>query len=136
MAAIVVVAGASHLGPLSAAEGGGSEPESASPKSPVRVNIVDYADAGEEPGTLKLAGVAIAGSAVYIFLDDKPFAKVIAGDDGQWSVEDKADLGDKVHTIRVEQYDDATRMLAARATFNIERAKPGGDKASPQTVEP
>lgn len=129
MAAIVVAAGAPLLSAAWAAEG-------ESPKSPIRVNTVDYVKADEGPGTLKLDGIAIAGSDVYIFVDDKPLARAVAADDGTWSIEEKTALDDKVHTVRVEQYDMTTRMLAARAQFNIALSKPDADADGPEKAEP
>ncbi|MFW2392745.1 MAG: hypothetical protein ACN4EH_10165 [Methyloceanibacter sp.] len=96
------------------------EASSPSPKSPIRVKIVDYAKAEEGPGTLKLSGTAIAGSKVFVYVDDKPFADVVAGDgDGAWSVEDKVPLDDGVHGDRVEQFDKKTNQLAGRAMFSM-----------------
>lgn len=127
MVAIVVAIGAASAG--WAAEG-------ESPKSPIRVNKVDYVKAEEGPGTLKLDGIAIANSDVYIYVDDEPLGRAIAGDDGKWSIEEKAALDDKVHTVRVEQYDMTTRMLAARAQFNIALSKPDADDKAPEKTEP
>jgi len=93
---------------------------SPSPKSPIRVQVVDYVKAEEGPGTLKLSGTAIAGSKVFVYVDDKPFAEVAAGDgDGAWSTEDKIPLGDGVHGVRVEQFDKQTNQLAGRAMFSM-----------------
>lgn len=98
---------------------------SPSPKSPIRVKIVDYAKAEEGPGTLKLSGTAIAGSDVFVYVDDEPFAKVSAGaEDGQWGAEDKIALDDSVHSVRVEQFDKATDLLAGRAMFSISLSPP------------
>ncbi|MGH6736616.1 MAG: hypothetical protein ACRECX_11135 [Methyloceanibacter sp.] len=134
-AALAIALGTICMAPAMAAEGEGGA-ESASPKSPIHVDVVDYADAGEGPGTLKLAGTALAGSAVYIFMDDKPLGKVIADGDGKWSVENTVELGDAVHQVRVEQYDDTTRMLAARAMFSLSRAKPNDGKGAAEGDAP
>ncbi|MHA1517945.1 MAG: hypothetical protein ACTSYK_05005 [Alphaproteobacteria bacterium] len=101
------------------------EASSPSPKSPIRVKVVDYAKAEEGPGTLKLSGTAIAGNKVHIYVDDKPFAEVLAGSsDGAWSVEDKIPLDDTVHSVRVEQFDKETSMLSGRAMFSISLRPP------------
>ncbi len=100
------------------------------------MSIVDYAKAEEGPGTLKLAGTAIANSSVYIYVDGKPFAQVVADGDGKWSAEDKTALDDEVHQIRVEQFDDKTRMLAGRAMFNISLTKPDPANMPPPGVRP
>jgi hypothetical protein len=137
-AAFALVLGASFVMPATAAEGEApladvvGEASSPSPKSPIKVSLVDYVKDGEGPGTLKLAGKAIAGSSVYIYLDDKPFAQVVADDEGMWSAEDKSEMGDEVHTIRVEQFDEKTRLLAGRAQFSISLTKPDGPGAAPK----
>jgi hypothetical protein len=139
--AIVVIAGASHVAPVVAEENGPAdvvgEASSPSPKSPIKVSVVDYAKDGEDAGTLKLAGTAIPNSDVYIYVDSKPFAQVIADGDGKWSAEDKTTLDATVHQVRVEQFDDTTRMLAGRAMFNISLAPPSPeDLAAPPAGRP
>jgi hypothetical protein len=109
------------------------EASSPSPKSPIRVKVVDYAKAEEGPGTLKLSGTAIAGSSVYVYVDNKPFAEIVAGDgDGAWNAEDKIALDDGVHSVRVEQFDKETNVLAGRAMFSISLTPPSPeDLAAP-----
>jgi hypothetical protein len=143
-AALAVVFGVSHLAPAVAAEGEAPdadvvvEASSPSPKSPIRVKVVDYVKESDGPGTFKLSGTAIAGSSVYIYLDDKPFAQVVAAkDDGAWSAEDKVEIDDKVHVVRVEQFDEATNLLAGRAQFSISLGKPSAeDLAAPPSRMP
>jgi hypothetical protein len=101
------------------------EASSPSPKSPIRVKVVDYQKAEEGPGTLKLSGTAIAGSDVFIYFDDKPFAQVVAAEgDGAWAVEDKIEIDEAVHSVRVEQFDETTNMLSGRAQFSISLTPP------------
>ncbi|HUU23947.1 MAG TPA: hypothetical protein VMW68_00060, partial [Methyloceanibacter sp.] len=106
---------------------------SPSPKSPIHVDIVDYQKAEEGPGTFKLSGTAIAGKDVYIYLDEKPIAQVPAAEgDGAWSAEEKVEIDDKVHVVRVEQLDEVTNMMAARAQFSISLSPPSPeDLAAP-----
>jgi hypothetical protein len=100
-----------------------------SPKSPIKVKTIDYQDAAHK---LKLAGTALPGSALYLFFDDAPLAKVDADSGGNWTLEQDMELGGGRHTLRAEQYDPATRMLAGRAMITIERAdSPDAGKASP-----
>jgi hypothetical protein len=137
-AAFAFVLGVAHVAPVLAAEGESTqadvvgEASSPSPKSPIKVSIVDYVKEGDGPGTLKLAGTAIASSDVYIYLDDKPFAHIVAADDGKWSVEDKTELDDSAHVVRVEQFDETTRMLAGRAQFNISLSPPDPADMAPR----
>ncbi len=138
MAACALVLGVSHVAPVLAAEGEApqadvvGEASSPSPKSPIKVKVVDYAKAEEGPGTLKLSGTAIASSNIYIYIDDQPFAQIAAAADGNWSIEDKTELDDKVHVVRVEQFDETTRMLAGRAQFSISLSPPDPADLAPR----
>lgn len=109
------------------------EASSPSPKSPIRVKVVDYQKAEEGPGTFKLSGIAIAGKKVYIYLDEKPIAEVVAAEgDGTWAAEEKVEIDDKVHVVRVEQLDEKTNLPAARAQFRISLSPPSPeDLAAP-----
>jgi hypothetical protein len=108
--------------------------EARPPKSPLRLSTVDYEDAGEGAGKLKVAGIALPGKELYLFLDDQPLAKVVPDDGGKWSIESDLKLGDGRHTLRADQYDETTQMLAARAMVSIERAKAG--EATPGQAAP
>lgn len=119
-------------GEQSAAEGAASEAGDAqppSPRSPLRVNSIDYQDNGDQAGKLTLAGIALPGNELFIYLDDQPLATVVPDEGGTWSVESETKLEDGRHTIRAEQFDPNTRMLAARAMVSIERAKQPPDGA-------
>jgi hypothetical protein len=105
-----------------------AQAETPPPRSPLRVNSFDYEDAGEA-GKLTIAGVALPGNDLYLYFDDRPLAKVVPDEAGQWSVESNLKLDDGRHTLRAEQYDPTTRMLAARAMVTIARAKQPSDGA-------
>jgi hypothetical protein len=109
---------------------GGSEAEPQSPRSPIRVNTIDFQDTGGGSGKLTLAGIALPGNELYLFLDDEPFAKVLPDDGGKWSVESETKLDEGRHTFRADQYDPASEMLAARAMVSIERRKQGSGEAA------
>jgi len=143
--AIVAMIGAAGLYPKSApaaedapAAGGGDAAPTV-PTSPLRLSTVDYVDDGNGSGTLKVAGIALPGKELYLFLDDEPLAKAVPDDGGKWSIESAMKLGEGRHTIRADQYDTATDMLAARAMVSIERAKPGetpADASPPKATTP
>ena len=99
------------------------------PKSPLRLSTVDYIDTDNGSGKLTIAGIALPGKELYLFFDDQPLAKALPDDGGKWSIESEMKLGEGRHTIRADQYDTASDMLAARATVSIERAKPGSGEA-------
>jgi hypothetical protein len=108
---------------------------SRSPRSPIRLNSFDYQDNGDQAGKLRLAGIALPGNDLYIYFDNQPLSKVIPDEGGKWSLESEMKLGDGRHTIRAEQYDPNTRILAARAMVSIERAKQPPD-GPPKTSAP
>jgi len=114
----------------------GSETASHVPKSPIRFTTVDFQETGGESGKLKLAGTALSGTAVYLYFDDQPFAKVDADAEGKWAAEGEMKLDDGRHTFRAEQYDENTRLLAGRAMVAIERAKPGTGEAAKGQAAP
>jgi hypothetical protein len=105
------------------------------PRAPLRVNKVDFQETGEG-GKLSLAGEALPGRDLYLFLDDAPFATVTPDGGGKWSYESAMKLDDGRHTLRADQYDQATDILAARAIVTIQRAKPGAGGGPPDTPAP
>ncbi len=106
--------------------------EEQGPRAPLRLDTVDFQDTGDGSGNLKLAGIALPGKELYLFLDDQPFANVLPDDGGNWSIEKDMKLDTGRHTFRADQYDAETGMLAARAMVSIERAKqPAEDNAAP-----
>jgi hypothetical protein len=119
----------SLLGPEAKAAAKQPDTGDHSPKSPIRLKTIDYQDAAHK---LKLAGTALPGSPLYLFFDDAPLARVDADSEGNWTLEQDVELGGGKHTLRAEQYDPATRMLAGRAMITIERADSSdAGKASP-----
>jgi len=104
--------------------------ESHVPKAPLKLSTIDFEDAGNGAGKLKLAGIALPGKELHLFLDDQPLTDVLPDETGNWSVESDAKLGDGRHTVRADQYDTDTNMLAARAMITFEQAKqPPKDEA-------
>jgi len=109
--------------PADAAAGG----EAAPPMQhtpPIKFMTVDYQDAGQDTGKMKLAGTAGPGTTLYLYFDDQPFSKLVADGEGKWSLESDMKLETGRHTFRAEQYEESG-MLAARAMVTIERVPPG-----------
>ena len=125
------LAGAGDSAPDGAAPATQSEAASRPAKAPLRLNTVDFQDTAEGSGKLTLGGIAIPGSELFLFLDEEPIGKVMPDSGGKWSYESPLTLGDGRHTLRADQYDQATQMLAARAIVTIARAKPEGGGAAP-----
>lgn len=111
----------------------GSETETHSPRSPLRLSTVDYQDTAEGSGKLTVAGIALPGKELHLFLDGQPFAQLRPDDAGNWSIEKETKLDDGRHTIRADQYDEDTEMMAARAIVSFQRAKqsPEEEHAAP-----
>ena len=103
-------------------------------KPPIRLTTVDYQDAGEAAGKMKLAGTADAGTTVYIYFDDQPLTNLVADGQGKWSFEGDMKLEAGEHTLRAEQYDEASGMLSGRASVTLARVPPAG--AAPDGTAP
>ena len=53
---------------------------------------------------MTLAGTAPAGTVLYLFFDDNPFAKLDVDDQGKWSVEKEVKLENGDHAIQREPF--------------------------------
>ena len=124
-------AGAGDSAPEAAAQAEEASKAPSPPKAPLRLNTVDFQDTAEGSGKLTLGGIAIPGRELFLFLDESPIGKVMPDEGGKWSYEGAMTLGDGRHTLRADQYDVASEMLAARAIVTIARAKPQGGGAAP-----
>lgn len=124
-------AGAGDSAPEGAAPAEEASKAPSPPKAPLRLNTVDFQDTAEGSGKLTLGGIAIPGRELFLFLDESPIGKVMPDEGGKWSYEGAMTLGDGRHTLRADQYDVASEMLAARAIVTIARAKPQGGGAAP-----
>ena len=113
----------SLIAPEGAQDESSGEPPRHEP--PIRFTTFDYQDAGDAGGKVTLAGTAPAGTVLYIFFDDNPFAKLDVDDQGKWSVEKEVKLENGNHAIRADQYNETTRMLSGRAMVTIARVPPG-----------
>ena len=96
--------GSAFAGGAASVPEGGTPAEAASPppKSPIRLSTIDFQDTAEGAGKLTIAGVALPGSEVYLFLDDEPFATVMPDDGGKWSIESGMKLENGRHTLRAD----------------------------------
>lgn len=142
MAAVSLWANTAHTTESDAADQGvpgqpqpNTDPEQPSdvhpPRSPLRLNTIDYQDAGDKPGKLTVAGIALPGKELALFLDDKSFANLMPDESGNWSFAGEVKLGDGRHSLRADQYDSETNMLAARAMVTFEQAKQPTQDAAP-----
>jgi hypothetical protein len=99
-----------------------------SPRSPLRVDSFDYQDGGADAGKVSIAGIALPNNELFLYFDDQPLARVVPDDGGKWSVESDLKMANGRHTLRAEQFDPVTHMLAARAMISIQRSEqPSGE---------
>jgi len=115
--------------------GAGSDEHPHPPRSPLRLSTVDY-QAAEGSGKLTIAGIALPGKELYIFLDDQPFAELRPDDSGNWSLAKEMKLDDGRHTFRADQYDEDSQMVAARAIVTFQRAKQPSEEEHAAPAEP
>jgi hypothetical protein len=125
------LAGAGDSAPEGAAPAAQENEAASPPKAPLRLSTVDFQDTAEGSGKLTLGGIAIPGKELFLFLDEAPIGSVMPDDGGKWSYEGAMTLGDGRHTLRADQYDQTSQMLAARAIVTIARAKPEGGGTAP-----
>jgi hypothetical protein len=125
------LAGAGDSAPEGAAPAVQENEAASPPKAPLRLSTVDFQDTAEGSGKLTLGGIAIPGKELFLFLDEAPIGSVMPDDGGKWSYEGAMTLGDGSHTLRADQYDQTSQMLAARAIVTIARAKPEGGGTAP-----
>jgi hypothetical protein len=102
--------------------------EAPAPRSPLRVESFDYQDAREGAGKVTIAGIALPNNELFLYFDDQPLARVVPDDGGKWRVESDLKMANGQHTLRAEQFDPVTQMLAARAMISIQRSEqPSGE---------
>lgn len=102
------------------------------PAPPVKINTLEYQDAGKDSGKISLSGVGDANVRVFLFFDDEPLAQTMIGSDGTWAIEIEKKLPEGEHTVRADTYDEKTGMVSGRASVRLGR-EPGA--AAPETAE-
>ena len=91
------------------------ESESTVPRSPIRLSTVDYIDTDGGSGKLTIAGVALPGKELYLFLDDQPLAL------------GERDMG---AVVVLREHDVARRMGQARRAGQDDRCGQAGREYS------
>ena len=95
------------------------------------MSTIDYQDAGDKPGKLTVAGVALPGKELFLFLDDQPFTNTLPDASGNWSVESEMKLTDGRHTFRADQYDKDTQYAGGSRDDHL-RACQGAHSRTPR----
>ena len=74
----------------------------------------------DQSGSIQFSGHAHPGSAVHLFVDNKPAAEVKADDAGKWTYADAASIPAGTHDLRADEI-DAGGSVAARVTLPFKR---------------
>ena len=109
------------------------------PKPPVKIGKLEYRDTGQDSGKISLSGDGQPNVQLYLFFDQQPLGEVTIGDDGLWAFEIEKKLEDGEHTIRADTYDEATGVVAGRASVRLgrepEAAEPEATPAEPAVAQ-
>jgi len=89
------------------------------PAGGLSLDIVDYDDAGR----LTIAGTALPGSAVRLFLDDDSLGRTEAGANGRWQITPDRTVPYGVRTLRAERLGTDGRVVAS-VSSPFARARP------------
>lgn len=93
-----------------------AEASAGAPKVP-EISAIDYDSAGRAI----LSGRAPGGARLFVYLDNQPIGETAANADGFWSFTPAAPIAPGLHVIRVDQVDQAGKVLA-RAQTPFEQA--------------
>lgn len=85
-------------------------------KGPV-ILAIDY----DAEGRAILSGKSPAGARLFVYVDNKPIGETVADEDGSWSFTPAEQVAPGLHVIRIDQVDEAGKVLA-RAETPFEQA--------------
>lgn len=94
------------------------------PDAGLTVDAVDYDDAGN----LTISGHAPVDARVHLYLNTDFLGRASSDAKGTWSLSPEAPVEPGLYSLRVDQVDDAGKVLA-RVTFPFSRAEPISDMA-------
>jgi nucleoid-associated protein YgaU len=89
--------------------------------SKLALNVVDYDDKGE----IRFAGIAPPGSALRVYIDNRPVGDARADSQGRWSLQPGSTVPSGDHRLRVDQLTQAGRV-AARIAVPFQRTAIAG----------
>jgi nucleoid-associated protein YgaU len=93
-----------------------AEASAGAPKVP-EISAIDY----DSTGRAILSGRAPGGARLFVYLDNESIGETVADADGFWSFTPSAPIEPGLHVIRVDQVDQAGKVLA-RAQTPFEQA--------------
>ncbi len=98
----------------------------------VSLDLIDY----DEAGGVSLAGRARPGSAVRLYLDGALAGEARAADDGSWRLGPSVEVKPGVYTLRLDETDEAGRVLSRVETpFRREAFADGAVQPGTMTVQ-
>jgi nucleoid-associated protein YgaU len=93
-----------------------AEASAGAPKGP-EISAIDY----DPEGRAILSGRAPGGARLFVYLDNQSIGETAASEDGFWSFTPEKPIAPGLHVIRVDQVDEAGKVLA-RAQTPFEQA--------------
>ncbi len=88
----------------------------------VSIDVVDY----DDNGRLIIAGRAVAGAVIIIYLDNRPIGQTVAAADGRFWLRPDEPVAPGLYTLRADQVDDDGSVVA-RAETPFQRTTPLAD---------
>ncbi|MEM8589515.1 MAG: LysM peptidoglycan-binding domain-containing protein [Pseudomonadota bacterium] len=88
----------------------------------VSIDVVDY----DDNGRLIVAGRAVAGAIIIIYLDNRPIGQAVAAADGRFWLRPDDPVAPGLYTLRADQVDDGG-VVVARAETPFQRTAPLAD---------
>lgn len=107
-----------------------AEAAAGAPKGP-QISAIDY----DANGRAVLSGRAPAGARLFVYVDNKPIGQTTADDDGSWSFTPSEPLAQGLHVVRVDQVDQAGKVLARAETPFEQAALPLAAQAGSATQQ-
>ena len=88
----------------------------------VSIDVVDY----DDNGRLIVAGRAVAGAIIIIYLDNRPIGQAVAAADGRFWLRPDDPVAPGLYTLRADQVDNGGAVVA-RAETPFQRTAPLAD---------
>jgi len=104
-----------------------SAPDAAGAPGGPELSAIDY----NAEGRAVLSGRAPSGARLFVYIDNKPAGEAVVDEDGAWSFTPQEAIAPGLHVIRIDQVDEAGKVLARaetpfeQATFPLSAASAG-----------
>lgn len=88
----------------------------------------------DEAGRLRIAGRVAAGGRVFVYVDEVFLEEAAGGEDGRWQIRPDDSVTEGLHRLRLDQVDEAGRVLARLETPFVRSDFVGGGDPSQRFV--